>query len=142
MKEIAKQKQADQYNSLKQAQQQLAMVDLIASRKNRHKGKEPDRSSPSVAASAVVSTASAGPSIAGGTLIKPSSDSGVSRLQQSTGGSVSVQGSNHAGISDTATAQHAATNALASTIDVSSTVQPERSHSAGPTTSASEPPAE
>ncbi|KAJ2746754.1 hypothetical protein GGI20_001084 [Coemansia sp. BCRC 34301] len=43
MKEIAKQKQDDQFNMLRQAQQQLSMVDLIASRKNRHKGKEPER---------------------------------------------------------------------------------------------------
>ncbi|KAJ2162727.1 hypothetical protein GGF46_000452 [Coemansia sp. RSA 552] len=43
MKDIVKQKQEDQFNMLKQAQQQLSMVDLIASRKSRHKGKEPDR---------------------------------------------------------------------------------------------------
>ncbi|KAJ1954590.1 hypothetical protein EC988_002352, partial [Linderina pennispora] len=42
MKDIAKQKQEDQYQQLKQAQQQLNMVDLIASRKSRHKGKEAD----------------------------------------------------------------------------------------------------
>ncbi|KAJ2458363.1 hypothetical protein GGI02_006017, partial [Coemansia sp. RSA 2322] len=70
MKEIAKQKQEDQFNMLRQAQQQLSMVDLIASRKNRHKGKEPERSADGKARTD-----------AGSSLIKPQSDSGVSRLQ-------------------------------------------------------------
>ncbi|KAJ2341991.1 hypothetical protein GGF43_006040, partial [Coemansia sp. RSA 2618] len=72
VKEIAKQKQEDQFNMLKQAQQQLSMVDLIASRKNRHKGKAPDRNS-------MVSTNTDPES----QLLKPSSESGVSRLQNS-----------------------------------------------------------
>ncbi|KAJ2025059.1 hypothetical protein IWW57_003515, partial [Coemansia sp. S610] len=50
MKEISKQKQEDQFDMLRQAQQQLSMVDLIASRKNRHKGKEPERTFQAVAA--------------------------------------------------------------------------------------------
>ncbi|KAJ1838193.1 hypothetical protein LPJ73_007150, partial [Coemansia sp. RSA 2703] len=135
MKEIVKQKQADQYNSLKQAQQQLAMVDLIASRKTRHKGKEPDRTFPSAAASGSAG-GSAGESIAGGTLAKPSSESGVSRLQHSTGGLVSGQSNDHANSSVNATSQHVAASTLGSTIDNSSAVQPERSHSAGPAVSA------
>ncbi|KAJ2078729.1 hypothetical protein H4R24_004282 [Coemansia sp. RSA 988] len=61
VKDIAKQKQDDQFSMLRQAQQQLSMVDLIASRKHRHKGKEPER--------------------AGATLGGASSESGVSRLQ-------------------------------------------------------------
>ncbi|KAJ1834827.1 hypothetical protein LPJ63_001642 [Coemansia sp. RSA 2711] len=64
MKEIAKQKQEDQFNMLKQAQQQLSMVDLIASRKYRHKGKEPERSG--------TSASSGGNS----QLLKPSSEGG------------------------------------------------------------------
>ncbi|KAJ1645212.1 hypothetical protein LPJ64_003181 [Coemansia asiatica] len=76
MKEIAKQKQKEQYNALKQAQQQLTMVDIIASRKNRRKGKEPDRSSSSSVAASAVSHAS---------LAKPSSDTGVSRPRQDHG---------------------------------------------------------
>ncbi|KAJ2889641.1 hypothetical protein GGI21_006488, partial [Coemansia aciculifera] len=68
MKEIAKQKQDDQFNMLRQAQQQLSMVDLIASRKNRHKGKEPERT----AQGSVTPTPA---------ITKPRSDSGVTRPQ-------------------------------------------------------------
>ncbi|KAJ2055360.1 hypothetical protein GGH13_007869 [Coemansia sp. S155-1] len=74
MKEISKQKQEDQFNMLRQAQQQLSMVDLIASRKNRHKGKEPERTS-QPAASAASSSSVTSP------LTKPRSDSGVTRPQ-------------------------------------------------------------
>ncbi|KAJ2870535.1 hypothetical protein H4R27_006836, partial [Coemansia aciculifera] len=73
MKEISKQKQEDQFNMLRQAQQQLSMVDLIASRKNRHKGKEPERASQAAAAAASSNVTS--------TLTKPRSDSGVTRPQ-------------------------------------------------------------
>ncbi|KAJ1896065.1 hypothetical protein LPJ66_004217 [Kickxella alabastrina] len=66
MNEISKQKQDDHYVRLRQAQQQLSMVDIIASRKERHKGKEPDR------------TPFAQPM-----LPKPRSDSGVTRPAQS-----------------------------------------------------------
>ncbi|KAJ2807476.1 hypothetical protein H4R20_001271 [Coemansia guatemalensis] len=71
MKDIAKQRQEDQFNMLRQAQQQLSMVDLIASRKNRHKGKEPERKGAAVG----------GASGKNSSLAKPSSESGVSRLQ-------------------------------------------------------------
>ncbi|KAI9503364.1 hypothetical protein BX070DRAFT_225295 [Coemansia spiralis] len=87
MKEIVKQKQEDEYNQLKQAQQQLSMVDLIASRKNRHKGKEPERNSVQ--------------------LSKPNSESGVSRLQKSeqlekqTNSSLPVSSSSTANINST-----------------------------------------
>ncbi|KAJ2756168.1 hypothetical protein GGI19_001059 [Coemansia pectinata] len=74
MKEISKQKQEDQFNMLRQAQQQLSMVDLIASRKNRHKGKEPERASQAAAAAAASSSVTS-------TLTKPRSDSGVTRPQ-------------------------------------------------------------
>ncbi|KAJ2613117.1 hypothetical protein H4S08_002374 [Coemansia sp. RSA 1365] len=71
MKDIAKQRQEDQFNMLRQAQQQLSMVDLIASRKNRHKGKEPERKS----------ATPGGASGSNNFLAKPSSESGVSRIQ-------------------------------------------------------------
>ncbi|KAJ1801977.1 hypothetical protein LPJ75_006328, partial [Coemansia sp. RSA 2598] len=82
MKEIAKQKQTEQYNALKQAQQQLTMVDIIASRKNRRKGKEPDRSS-SAAAGATNASLQA-------SLARPSSDTGVLRPRQDHGASAST----------------------------------------------------
>ncbi|KAJ2774125.1 hypothetical protein IWQ56_000707 [Coemansia nantahalensis] len=72
MKDIAKQRQEDQFNMLRQAQQQLSMVDLIASRKTRHKGKEPDRKSMAAAAG----------SGADG-LWKPASEHGAGRVQDS-----------------------------------------------------------
>ncbi|KAJ2337676.1 hypothetical protein GGI00_000039 [Coemansia sp. RSA 2681] len=79
MKEIAKQKQDDQFNMLRQAQQQLSMVDLIASRKNRHKGKEPERTAQGPANS---SSNTASP------LTKPRSDSGVTRPQSAAAAGV------------------------------------------------------
>ncbi|KAJ1769356.1 hypothetical protein LPJ74_004120 [Coemansia sp. RSA 1843] len=72
MKEISKRKQEDQYDQLRQAQQQLSMVDLIASRKTRHKGKEPDRNA------AAFGTSSEPSSI----LARPSSEGGMSRPQK------------------------------------------------------------
>ncbi|KAJ2397734.1 hypothetical protein GGI23_003430 [Coemansia sp. RSA 2559] len=68
MKDISKRKQEDQYDQLRQAQQQLSMVDLIASRKSRHKGKEPDRN-----------TAAFGANNEPNTLVRPTSEGGVSR---------------------------------------------------------------
>ncbi|KAJ1737530.1 hypothetical protein LPJ72_000403 [Coemansia sp. Benny D160-2] len=72
VKEIAKRKQEDQYDQLRQAQQQLSMVDLIASRKSRHKGKEPDRNSTTF-----------GTSSESNVLVRPSSESGVTRPAKS-----------------------------------------------------------
>ncbi|KAJ2690032.1 hypothetical protein IWW39_000998 [Coemansia spiralis] len=78
MKEISKQKQEDQFDMLRQAQQQLSMVDLIASRKNRHKGKEPERTFQAVAAGGGVTSP----------LTKPRSDSGVTRPQSAAASGV------------------------------------------------------
>ncbi|KAJ2725742.1 hypothetical protein GGI07_001110 [Coemansia sp. Benny D115] len=118
MKEIAKQKQNEQYGLLKQAQQQLAMVDLIASRKNRHnKGKGVDRSSIASALPAKDSP-----------LLKPSSEGGVSRLQGS------------APVTDSA-AKGAGTQVSEGSVPAAlpppqqqrpTSTQPERSHSAAP----------
>ncbi|KAJ1799331.1 hypothetical protein LPJ59_001902 [Coemansia sp. RSA 2399] len=65
MKDISKRRQEDQYDQLRQAQQQLSMVDLIASRKSRHKGKEPDRN-----------TATFGANNESNTLARPTSEGG------------------------------------------------------------------
>ncbi|KAJ2491438.1 hypothetical protein IWW37_002322 [Coemansia sp. RSA 2050] len=78
MKEISKQKQQDQFDMLRQAQQQLSMVDLIASRKNRHKGKEPERTFQAAAAGSAVTSP----------LTKPRSDSGVTRPQSAAASGV------------------------------------------------------
>ncbi|KAJ2229625.1 hypothetical protein GGH97_006280, partial [Coemansia sp. RSA 475] len=128
MKEIAKQKQQDQFNMLKQAQQQLSMVDLIASRKNRHKGKEPDRN-----------TMAAASSSGNGQLLKPSSESGVSRLENSAPAetaalrpeqSLARQQSSNPDTLATTLAVSAATPAdELATVPV---VRVERPHSAGP----------
>ncbi|KAJ2475733.1 hypothetical protein IWW56_005281 [Coemansia sp. RSA 2131] len=128
MKEIAKQKQQDQFNMLKQAQQQLSMVDLIASRKNRHKGKEPDRN-----------TMAAASSSGNGQLLKPSSESGVSRLENSAPAetaalrpeqSLARQQSSNLDTSATTLAVSAATPA--DELAAVPIVRVERPHSAGP----------
>ncbi|KAJ1734262.1 hypothetical protein LPJ61_001166 [Coemansia biformis] len=85
MKDIKRQKQEDQFSMLRQAQQQLSMVDLIASRKTRHKGKEPERKSMAVV-----------PSIGAGSLLKPSSEGGVGRQQ----GDTALSGPYMSGIQD------------------------------------------
>ncbi|KAJ2846932.1 hypothetical protein IWW36_004112 [Coemansia brasiliensis] len=124
MKEIAKQKQEEQFNMLKQAQQQLSMVDLIASRKNRHKGKEPEK-------------ADARPSSSGGEtrLLKPQSESGTSRLQNSAPAeSMDLQSPHQQDVkADTPATTH--TTLLATPGDnltMVPTVKVERPHSAGP----------
>ncbi|KAJ2451678.1 hypothetical protein EV183_003454 [Coemansia sp. RSA 2336] len=122
MKEIAKQKQEEQFNMLKQAQQQLSMVDLIASRKHRHKGKEPE---------------SVRPSSSGGEtqLLKPHSEGGTSRLQNSAPADAMAAQSSHQqnAKADTPASTQAALSATpADKLAVVPTVKVERPHSAGP----------
>ncbi|KAJ2633466.1 hypothetical protein H4R22_000464 [Coemansia sp. RSA 1290] len=124
MKEIAKQKQEEQFNMLKQAQQQLSMVDLIASRKHRHKGKEPEK-------------VGARPSSSGGEtgLLKPHSEGGTSRLQNSAPAEAMAPQSFHqqSAKADTpATTQAALPATPADKLATVPTVKVERPHSAGP----------
>ncbi|KAI7820099.1 hypothetical protein BX661DRAFT_189505 [Kickxella alabastrina] len=120
MNEISKQKQDDHYVRLRQAQQQLSMVDIIASRKERHKGKEPDR------------TPFAQPMLA-----KPKSDSGVARPAQS----VPVDGASQPPLDQR---QQHLSPATAAATTVAESPRPERPHSAAaaiPTAADAENPA-